>query len=66
MKHKKHLLSLFLGFCVVFSVVEIFGNSQELFNENLLKNFTYRNLGPFKVNSWIVDIAVPEFPEKAL
>lgn len=35
---------------------------QERFNEELLNNFTYRSLGPFRAGSWVTDIAVPDFP----
>jgi len=36
-----------------------------LFNEGLLKGFTYRNLGPFRMGARISDIAVPDSPAKA-
>ena len=61
---KKHLGGMFLVFCVVFFVSGTLANSQERFNEDLLKGFTYRNLGPFRVSAWIADIAVPESPQK--
>jgi photosystem II stability/assembly factor-like uncharacterized protein len=35
-----------------------------LFNEALLKGFTYRNMGPFRMGARISDIAVPESPAK--
>ncbi|MBS3819552.1 hypothetical protein KGY73_08635 [bacterium] len=35
------------------------------FNQQLLKTFNYRNLGPFRSGSWISDFAVPERPQKA-
>lgn len=35
------------------------------FDQDLLKTFTYRNLGPFRSGAWISDFAVPESPEKA-
>ncbi|MCK5056853.1 MAG: hypothetical protein KAT34_09375 [Candidatus Aminicenantes bacterium] len=31
-------------------------------DEKLFKEFTYRNLGPFRAGAWIGDIAVPENP----
>ncbi len=34
-------------------------------DQDLLKNFTYRNLGPFRSGSWISDFAVPESPQEA-
>ncbi len=39
-------------------------NAQNLFNEQLLKAFTYRNLGPFRMQARIADIAVPASPVK--
>ena len=38
---------------------------QEAFNENLLKIFAYRGLGPYRVGSMIMDFAVPDSPPKA-
>ena len=43
----------------------ISGFGQELFNDQVLKNFTYRGLGPYRVGSMIMDFAVPESPDKA-
>ncbi|MFZ2052637.1 MAG: hypothetical protein WAU81_00440 [Candidatus Aminicenantales bacterium] len=37
---------------------------QDLFNEDLLKAFTFRNVGPFRVGARTSDIAVPDLPEK--
>jgi photosystem II stability/assembly factor-like uncharacterized protein len=31
-------------------------------NEDLLKSFSFRNLGPFRTGSWVTAIAVPETP----
>ena len=56
---------MFLVFCVVFFVSGTFAKSQERFNEDLLKGFTYRNLGPFRTGGWISDFAVPESPQEA-
>jgi photosystem II stability/assembly factor-like uncharacterized protein len=42
-----------------------FADGEEKVNANLLKDFSYRNLGPFRSGSWISDFAVPEFPEDA-
>ncbi len=64
METKKHLLNLFIVFYLVFFISDTFANSQEQFNEDLLKGFTYRNLGPFRTGTWITDIAVPESPQK--
>lgn len=65
MQIRKRSLNFILIFCAGFLVGATFGFSQETFHENLLESFTYRNLGPFRAGSWVVDVAVPEFPEKA-
>ncbi|MCK4495869.1 MAG: hypothetical protein KAU91_05930, partial [Candidatus Aminicenantes bacterium] len=65
MNIRKHLASLLLVFYGIIFVCVSFVNSQELFNEDLLKTFTYRNLGPFRSGAWIVDFAVPEYPQEA-
>jgi photosystem II stability/assembly factor-like uncharacterized protein len=49
---------------VGFFAPDALADSQERFNEELLKGFTYRNLGPFRSGTWITDIAVPESPQK--
>jgi photosystem II stability/assembly factor-like uncharacterized protein len=33
--------------------------------DSLLKDFNYRNIGPFRTGGWITGFAVPEFPAKA-
>lgn len=65
MNIRKHLASLLLVFYGIIFVCVSFVNSQERFNEDLLKTFTYRNLGPFRSGGWIVDFAVPEYPQEA-
>src|SRR5690242_17876613 len=32
---------------------------------DLLKSFTYRNLGPWRTGAWITSLAVPETPAQA-
>jgi hypothetical protein len=51
------LISMFFSFPNLWAV-------ENLFNQELLKNFQYRNIGPFRSGAWITDFAVPEFPEK--
>lgn len=46
------------------SVVGVHARSQNLFNEDLVKAFIFRNVGPFRVGARTSDIAVPEFPTK--
>ena len=41
-----------------------FAASQDRFNEDLLKNFTFRNLGPYRAGSWVTSFAVPAAPLK--
>jgi len=54
---------LFLGLMAI--LVNNTAIGQESFNQRLLKNFIYRNLGPFRSGSWISDFAVPESPPQA-
>ena len=65
MDAKKKLFGLCLAFCFLLAAVYSFGSDQGLFNEDLLKNFTYRSLGPYRAGSWVTDFAVPESPPKA-
>ena len=37
---------------------------QDRFNADLLKNFSFRNLGPFRAGSWVTSFAVPAAPLK--
>ena len=39
-------------------------HAQSRFNEDLLKAFTYRNLGPFRMGARTSDIAVPDSPAR--
>ncbi len=55
------IFAVFLMLCLC----AISGFGQELFNDQELKNFTYRGLGPYRVGSMIMDFAVPESPDKA-
>lgn len=41
-----------------------FASGQDRFNEDLLKNFTFRNLGPYRAGSWVTSFAVPTAPLK--
>ncbi|MFC2168630.1 WD40/YVTN/BNR-like repeat-containing protein [Acidobacteriota bacterium] len=64
MRFKKNAILTVLS-CVLLAAFAYSGETQDRFNENLLKEFSYRNLGPFRSGSWISDFAVPEFPEEA-
>jgi len=65
MPNKKYLISVFVLFFGLIITLEAKGKSQDFFSEELLKGFTFRNLGPYRAGSWITDFAVPDFPEKA-
>jgi hypothetical protein len=41
-----------------------FAAGQDRFNEDLLKNFNFRNLGPYRAGSWVTSFAVPAAPLK--
>ncbi|MFC1553044.1 WD40/YVTN/BNR-like repeat-containing protein [candidate division KSB1 bacterium] len=50
-------------FILVFTLFPLFDSiSQVRFNEDILKGFSYRNLGPYRLGARISDIAVPDFP----
>ncbi|TFG56202.1 MAG: hypothetical protein E4H35_05025, partial [Candidatus Aminicenantes bacterium] len=36
----------------------------ERFNGDLLKNFTYRAIGPYRAGSWVTSFAVPDSPSR--
>lgn len=65
MKSKGHLCKIMLVFILMLFYSHGYTKGQELFNESLLKAFTYRNLGPYRVGARISDLAVPEFSHKA-
>lgn len=60
---RSELSTFILLFLFFISFVPVKG--QDYFNENLLKAFSFRNLGPYRVGAAIADIAVPESPLKA-
>ncbi len=51
---------ILLVVCALFLVSDISGKEKELVNENLLKVFEYRALGPAKQGGRILDVVVPE------
>jgi hypothetical protein len=65
MKPYRRFLLIPVIFSFLFVLGPISGGSQELFNEHLLKFFSYRSLGPYRVGSMIMDFAVPESPPEA-
>ena len=64
MKKQYSFLSFIVYVCVVILFLSGVAVCQEQFTEDLLKNFRFRNLGPYRAGSWITDIAVPDIPEK--
>ena len=57
---KKTLVGLFS----VTMLYSAFAPGQDRFNESLLKDFSFRNLGPFRAGSWVTSFAVPAAPLK--
>jgi photosystem II stability/assembly factor-like uncharacterized protein len=51
-----------LIFILIFSAGTAAG--QDSFNVDLLRNFAFRNLGPFRAGSWVTSFAVPAAPLK--
>ena len=40
-------------------------HAQVRFNQQLLSDFSFRNLGPFRAGAWITDFAVPDAPARS-
>jgi photosystem II stability/assembly factor-like uncharacterized protein len=57
MNHK-HLIAVLTGILVLL-LLDVPARAQDQFTEDLLKNFFYRNLGPFRAGSWLTSFAVP-------
>lgn len=64
MRLKRAFFGNLVVFVCLISAVGIHVQSQNLFNEDLVKAFTFRNVGPFRVGARTSDIAVPDFPDK--
>jgi photosystem II stability/assembly factor-like uncharacterized protein len=62
---KRHHLVIVFAAALILLGLAVTQVSAQRFNESLLSGFTYRNLGPFRVGSWTVAVAVPETPAKA-
>ena len=63
---RRHLSLLVLS--VVFAATATYAlraQAPTALTDEVLKGFTYRNLGPFRAGSWIADIAIPDQPLKA-
>lgn len=64
MRTKHAILAVIVVAFVLSPVVGVKGQDQSPFNERLLQAFTYRNLGPFRMQVRVADIAVPDAPLK--
>jgi photosystem II stability/assembly factor-like uncharacterized protein len=66
MRKKTRVCGMFLRLFLVVSFLAIMVGAEKSgsFNEDLLKNFAFRNLGPYRCGSWVTDFAVPESPPK--
>lgn len=66
MKNKKTSAGFFMiAVMVIFSVSPGKAQSKMSLNQELLRPFSFRNLGPYRAGSWVTDFAVPESPAKA-
>jgi photosystem II stability/assembly factor-like uncharacterized protein len=59
----KHKTCIVLALSVL-SQLFVQASGPARFDEDVLKGFTYRALGPYRAGSWISDIAVPDAPGK--
>ncbi len=65
MKNRKtHIGLILIGILAACLVTQVQAENQDRFNEKLLKDFSFRNLGPYRAGSWVTDFAVPESPAK--
>ena len=62
MKRAINFSMMFLAIIVVPFFNDAGTRGQDRFSEELLSNFTYRSLGPYRAGSWVTDIAVPDSP----
>ena len=60
----RFLKNAFMSLILLVLVAGSFASGQDRFNEDLLKNFTFRNLGPYRAGSWVTSFAVPTAPLK--
>ncbi len=60
----RFLKNAFMGLILLALITSGAASGQDRFNEGLLKNFTFRNLGPYRAGSWVTSFAVPAAPLK--
>jgi photosystem II stability/assembly factor-like uncharacterized protein len=53
------------GVLILVFIMALSTSAQEKPEEALLKQFTFRNLGPFRAGSWVTSFAVPSNPPRA-
>jgi photosystem II stability/assembly factor-like uncharacterized protein len=56
--------SLIISLLLLAFLAAGFAAGQDRFNEDLLKIFSFRNLGPYRAGSWVTSFAVPAAPLK--
>ena len=60
----RRLLVATIGLAVLATAIRPLAQAPDPFNEQLLRPFRYRNLGPFRMGARTSDIAVPAAPAK--
>lgn len=60
----RFLKNAFMSLILLALITSGAASGQDRFNEDLLKNFTFRNLGPYRAGSWVTSFAVPTAPLK--
>ena len=65
MREKHTVLIGIIVFSLALLVSFLGAQHQRGFDEEFLKCFSFRNLGPYRAGSWVTDFAVPESPAKA-
>jgi photosystem II stability/assembly factor-like uncharacterized protein len=60
----RFLKNAFMSLILLAIIMAGAASGQDRFNEDLLKNFTFRNLGPYRAGSWVTSFAVPTAPLK--
>ena len=58
----RFLKNAFMSLILLALITSGAASGQDRFNEDLLKNFTFRNLGPYRAGSWVTSFAVPTVP----
>jgi len=59
-----HARRILVAFLTIVLSASVFAGAQTALDENILKNLTFRNLGPFRAGSWVTAFAVPTVPAR--